>query len=89
MQARNTGTGHIVSLTSLLTYSPNRWRPFEAALAACGSVSEDILECLEDEEASGRPKPIDVEYLLASVIPNLLSLSREHTPNPLPQARAN
>ncbi|KAF8079173.1 armadillo-type protein [Lyophyllum atratum] len=51
------------------------WRPLEAALAAVGSQAEAILDCIEDEEDSGRGKPIDVEYLLSSVIPSILTLS--------------
>ncbi|KAH7915756.1 armadillo-type protein [Hygrophoropsis aurantiaca] len=49
------------------------WKPLEAALAAVGSQAEDILNCLEDEQDSGRPKPIDIENLLANVVPALLN----------------
>lgn len=52
-----------------------RWRPLEASLAAIGSQAESILDCIEDEEESGRPKPIDIDYLLANVIPPVLSVS--------------
>ncbi|KAJ7597774.1 ARM repeat-containing protein [Mycena floridula] len=51
------------------------WRPLEAALAAIGSQSESIQDCLEDEQASDRPNPIDIEVLLAGVIPSALGLS--------------
>ncbi|KAF8913175.1 armadillo-type protein [Gymnopilus junonius] len=51
------------------------WRPLEAALAAVGSQAESVLDCIEDEQESGQPKPIDIDYLLASVIPSILSLS--------------
>ena len=47
----------------------------EAALAAIGSQSESILDCIEDEQASGRTAPIDIEYLLANIIPPILSAS--------------
>ncbi|KAH7924492.1 ARM repeat-containing protein [Leucogyrophana mollusca] len=60
------------------------WKPLEAALAAVGSQAEDILNCVEDEHESGRPKPIDIEYLLANVVPSLLNQS-EH---PFLQGRA-
>ncbi|KAI0789448.1 ARM repeat-containing protein [Abortiporus biennis] len=50
------------------------WKPLEAALASLGSLSEGVLECLDDEEIAGRPKPIDIEWLLGNVIPELLRL---------------
>jgi hypothetical protein len=53
-----------------------RWRPLEAALAAVGSQAEAVLDCVQDEQDSGRAKPIDIEHLLANVIPNILGLSR-------------
>ena len=40
-----------------------------------GSQANTIVECIEDEEDSGRAKPIDVEYLLANVVPSILTLS--------------
>ncbi|KAG6872765.1 hypothetical protein C0995_006804 [Termitomyces sp. Mi166 len=52
------------------------WRPLEAALAAVGSQAEAILDCIEDEEDSGRQKPIDIEYLLSNVVPSILNLSQ-------------
>ena len=52
-----------------------RWRPLEAALAAIGSQSESILDCIEDEQESGRTVPIDIDYLLANIIPPILSAS--------------
>ncbi|PAV22617.1 ARM repeat-containing [Pyrrhoderma noxium] len=51
------------------------WRPLEAAFAALGSVSEGIMDYVDDELEAGRPKVIDIEYLLSEVIPQLLSLS--------------
>ena len=53
----------------------NRWRPLEASLAAIGSQSETILDCIEDELESGRDKPIDIEYILRDIVPSVLSLS--------------
>lgn len=47
----------------------------EASLAAVGSHAEDILECIDGEVESGRPKPIDIEDLLANVIPSILAQS--------------
>lgn len=44
-------------------------------MAAIGSQSESIHEVIEDEQDSGRPKPIDVETLLTTVIPSALGLS--------------
>ncbi|KAF8641001.1 hypothetical protein AX17_000646 [Amanita inopinata Kibby_2008] len=53
---------------------PNWWRPLEAALASIGSQAESILDFLEDEQDSGRPKPINIETLLTNVIPSVLNL---------------
>ncbi|EEB93720.1 hypothetical protein MPER_07587 [Moniliophthora perniciosa FA553] len=50
----------------------NWWRPLEAALAAVGSQADTIQECIEDEQESGRDKPIDIESLLSNVIPSIL-----------------
>lgn len=52
-----------------------RWKLLEAGLAAMGSQADTIIECIEDEEDSGRAKPIDVEYLLTNVVPSILTLS--------------
>lgn len=52
-----------------------RWRPLEAALAAVGSQAETLLDCIEDEAESGRPKPIDIEYLMSDVVPAILNLT--------------
>ncbi|KIJ66488.1 hypothetical protein HYDPIDRAFT_174567 [Hydnomerulius pinastri MD-312] len=49
------------------------WKPLEAALAAIGSQAEDILECIDDEQESGRQKPLDIEQLLANIIPSILN----------------
>ncbi|KAI0275362.1 ARM repeat-containing protein [Gloeopeniophorella convolvens] len=51
------------------------WRPLEGALATLGSQAEQISDITNDEVDSGRPKPLDIEYLLAQVIPSLLTLS--------------
>ncbi|KAJ7204351.1 ARM repeat-containing protein [Mycena pura] len=51
------------------------WRPLEAGLAAIGSQAEAVQDCVEDEQDAGRPKPIDIEFLLSSVVPSVLSLS--------------
>jgi hypothetical protein len=47
----------------------------EAGLAAIGSQAEAVQDCVEDEQDAGRPKPIDVEFLLSDVVPSVLSLS--------------
>lgn len=60
-------------MTDSFTY--DRWKSLEAGLAAMGSQAEAVLDCVEDEEDSGRTKPIDIEYLLSSVVPSVLSLS--------------
>jgi hypothetical protein len=52
-----------------------RWRPLEGAFAAVGSQAEVILDISNDEHDAGRPRPIDIEYLLVSVIPSLITLS--------------
>ncbi|KAJ7610789.1 armadillo-type protein [Roridomyces roridus] len=54
---------------------PDWWRPLEAALAAVGSQSEAVQDCVEEEQDEGRPKPIDIEYLLSDVVPTVLGLS--------------
>lgn len=51
------------------------WRPLESAFAVLGSQAESILDISNDEHDAGRPRPIDIEYLLAHVIPSLLTLS--------------
>ncbi|KAF9260865.1 ARM repeat-containing protein [Marasmius fiardii PR-910] len=51
------------------------WRPLEAALAAVGSQADTIQECIEDEQESGRNRPIDIESLLTNVIPSILGQS--------------
>ncbi|KAI9510750.1 ARM repeat-containing protein [Russula earlei] len=51
------------------------WRPLEGAFAVLGSQAEVILDISNDEHDAGRPRPIDIEYLLAHVIPSLLTLS--------------
>ncbi|KXN85718.1 Importin-9 [Leucoagaricus sp. SymC.cos] len=50
------------------------WRPLEAAFAAIGSQAEPVFDCVQDEQESGRDKPIDIEYFLINVIPSILSL---------------
>ncbi|KAJ3506346.1 hypothetical protein NLJ89_g6919 [Agrocybe chaxingu] len=51
------------------------WRPLEAGLAAIGSQAESVLDCIEDEQESGRQKPIDIDSLLSNVIPPILGVS--------------
>ncbi|KAI0281277.1 ARM repeat-containing protein [Russula aff. rugulosa BPL654] len=51
------------------------WRPLEGAFAVLGSQAEVILDISNDEHDADRPRPIDIEYLLAHVIPSLLTLS--------------
>ncbi|KAI6154075.1 ARM repeat-containing protein [Pisolithus tinctorius] len=60
------------------------WKALEAALAVIGSHAEDILECIDDEVESGRTKPIDIEDLLANLIPSILT----QTQFPFLQGRA-
>ncbi|KAF8899297.1 armadillo-type protein [Infundibulicybe gibba] len=68
---------HVVQSSQQSRDSGNNdwWRPLEAALAAIGSQAEAIMDCIEDEQDSGRAKPIDIEHLLSDVIPSLLGLS--------------
>ena len=47
----------------------------EAALAALGSESEDVLEHIEEERESGLAPSIDITFLLSNVVPSLLNLS--------------
>ncbi|OCH92992.1 ARM repeat-containing protein [Obba rivulosa] len=51
------------------------WKGLEAALAALGSQSETIVECIQDAREEGQPSPIDIESLLANVVPPLLGIS--------------
>ena len=60
-----------------------RWKSLEAGLAAMGSQAEAVLDCVEDEEDSGRAKPIDIEYLLSNVVPSVLNLSGTCIPSGL------
>jgi hypothetical protein len=53
------------------------WRRLEAALAAVGSQAESVMECVTEEVEVGKPKPLDIEGLLANVVPNLLRLQSE------------
>ena len=52
-----------------------RWRPLESAFAILGSQAEAILDISNDEHDAGRPRPLDIEYILTHVIPSLLTLS--------------
>jgi hypothetical protein len=63
------------SFCFVLMLFSKRWRPLEAALAAIGSQAEAVEECIGDERASGRDKPIDIEFLLSNVVPSVLNLS--------------
>jgi len=70
-----TTTGEILPTEIAITrsHADYRWRPLEAALAAAGSQSESILDYIEDEQDSGRSRPIDIDYLLSNIIPPILS----------------
>ncbi|THH14476.1 hypothetical protein EW146_g5852 [Bondarzewia mesenterica] len=78
-QARDAGDPEWqVSLICVSTHPADtlsRWRSLEGLLAVIGSQSESIIDCINDEEEAGRPKPIDIQYLLSEVIPSLLTLS--------------
>ncbi|KAI0066668.1 ARM repeat-containing protein [Artomyces pyxidatus] len=63
------------SLQARQAGNPEWWRPLEGVLAALGSQNEPILDSIDDEQDSGRPRPIDIEHLLSDVIPSLLTLS--------------
>ena len=56
--------------------SEDWWRLLEAAFTAIGSVSQSALEILEDEKAAGRQPSLDLNQLLVSVVPGLLTQSR-------------
>ena len=47
----------------------------EAALVGLGSIEEAVMDFVEDEEASNRPKPIDIASILSDTIPQLVTLS--------------
>lgn len=47
----------------------------EAALAAIGSQSEAVLNYIEDEQESGKSRPIDIDSLLVNIIPPILNVS--------------
>ncbi|KAH8992921.1 ARM repeat-containing protein, partial [Lactarius akahatsu] len=51
------------------------WRPLESVFAILGSQAEAILDISNDEHDAGRPRPIDIEYILTHIIPSLLTLS--------------
>ncbi|EKM84237.1 hypothetical protein AGABI1DRAFT_52094 [Agaricus bisporus var. burnettii JB137-S8] len=72
-------TNQVIQSSSQARESGNGqwWRPLEAALAAVGSQAEAVHDCVQDEQDSGRAKPIDIEHLLANVVPNILGLSQE------------
>jgi hypothetical protein len=84
-QARESGDAdwEVFACTACVIFGLNhvdyRWRPLEAALGAVGSQAESIIECIEDEVIPGSNKPINIQYLLAEVIPNILQLSRKFT----------
>ncbi len=56
-----------------LNWDP-RWRPLEAALAGVGSQAKPIEECLEDDEESKQPAPIDIQGFLTNFIPSIIGL---------------
>ncbi|KAF8832761.1 hypothetical protein HHX47_DHR1001493 [Lentinula edodes] len=81
--AQTTATCHNVIQKVVLTSDQTRtsgkkdwWRPLEAALTAVGSQAETIQECIDDEQESGRNRPIDIESLLTNVIPTILGQSK-------------
>jgi importin-9 len=47
----------------------------EAGLAIIGSQNEAILDCIDDEIDADRPKPINIEYILSDIVPNLITLN--------------
>jgi importin-9 len=63
------------SIEKALLTNTIRWRPLEAALAVVGSQADAIQDCVNDEEDSGRCKPINITFLLSDVVPSILSLS--------------
>ncbi|KAJ4470827.1 ARM repeat-containing protein [Lentinula aciculospora] len=80
--AQTTATCHNVIQTVVSSSDQARssgqkdwWRPLEAALTAVGSQAETIQECIDDEQESGRSRPIDIESLLTNVIPTILGQS--------------
>ncbi|GAW03271.1 ARM repeat-containing protein [Lentinula edodes] len=80
--AQTTATCHNVIQKVVLTSDQARtsgkkdwWRSLEAALTAVGSQAETIQECIDDEQESGRNRPIDIESLLTNVIPTILGQS--------------
>jgi hypothetical protein len=66
----------IITLYRLVIHiQSGRWRPLEAVLASIGSQAEAVLDCVEEEIDAGRSKPIDIDYLLAEVVPSILTLT--------------
>jgi len=64
----------IIRLFAVFDSQITRWRHLEAALAALGSHAESILDCIQDEQDSGREKPLDIENLLVNIVPSILGL---------------
>jgi len=51
----------------------DRWRLLEGILATLGSQADRVLEFMEEEMVADE-KPINIESLLAEVIPQLITL---------------
>lgn len=64
----------IIRLFAVFDSQITRWRHLEAALAALGTHAESILDCIQDEQDSGREKPLDIENLLVNIVPSILGL---------------
>ena len=52
------------------------WRPLEAAFTAVGAVAATVFEVLEDEKMAGRQPSLDLNQLLVSVVPGILTQPR-------------
>lgn len=69
----------IYSVQSLHESTVRRWKPLEASFTTIGSQSKDVLDCIENEEDTGRARPIDVEdSMLTSVVLSVLNQSEMH-----------
>jgi len=64
----------IIRLFAVFDSQITRWRHLEAALAALGTHAESILDCIQDEQNSGRERPLDIENLLVNIVPSILGL---------------
>ncbi|KAH9962332.1 armadillo-type protein [Russula compacta] len=77
VSALHTSVQHVVTETNKAREAglEDWWRPLEGAFAVLGSECEVVLDISNDEHDAGRPRPIDMEYILARIIPSLLTLS--------------